>query len=175
MSPVSEEASVDGQSLRPSADTAAGQLTIAFKRAMVAVRRLRGRETQRSDQVSYAQYGLLFGLAGMCERSARDLAEHVDLTPATVTQMLESLEAQGLVTRVRSELDRRVVLSSLTQRGEQLVAERHAQIEPRWRAALSGFDDDELLVAARVLGRLADYFDAMLDEDVPSADTAPSS
>ena len=158
--------------LRPGPETPYGQLGLAFKRAMVAVRRLRGRETHRSDQVSYAQYGLLFGLAGMCERSARDLAEHADLTPATVTQMLESLEAQGLVTRIRSEQDRRVVLSSLTERGEQLVAERHAQMEPRWRAALDGFDDAELVVAARVLDRLADYFDALLDDDAPLTGTA---
>ncbi|MGH2849132.1 MAG: MarR family winged helix-turn-helix transcriptional regulator [Solirubrobacteraceae bacterium] len=154
-------------SLGPSADTPHGQLGLAFKRAMVAVRRLRGRETQRSEQISYAQYGLLFSLAGMCERSARDLAEHADLAPATVTQMLESLEAQGLVTRTRSDQDRRVVLSSLTERGEQLVAERHAQMEPRWRAALDRFDDAELIVAARVLDRLADYFDALLESDAP--------
>jgi DNA-binding MarR family transcriptional regulator len=155
--------------LGPGPDTPHGQLSVAFKRAMVAVRRLRGRETHRSEQLSYAQYGLLFGLAGMCERSARDLAEHADLTPATVAQMLESLEAQGLVKRSRSEQDRRVVLSSLTERGEQLVAERHAQMEPRWRAALDAFDDAELVVAARVMDRLADYFDALLEDDTPGA------
>jgi len=157
--------------LGPGPETPHGQLGAAFKRAMVAVRRLRGRETHRSEQLSYAQYGLLFGLAGMCERSARDLAEHADLTPATVAQMLESLETHGLVTRTRSEQDRRVVLSSLTERGEQLVAERHAQMEPRWRAALDGFDDTELIVAARVLDRLADYFDALLEDDTPGAGT----
>ena len=159
----------------PGPETPHGQLGAAFKRAMVAVRRLRGRETHRSEQLSYAQYGLLFGLAGMCERSARDLAEHADLTPATVAQMLESLEAQGLVTRTRSEQDRRVVLSSLTERGEQLVAERHAQMEPRWRAALDGFDDTELIVAARVMDRLADYFDALLEDDTPGAGTPTAS
>jgi DNA-binding MarR family transcriptional regulator len=141
-------------------ETPHGQLGTAFKRAMVAVRRLRGRETHHPGQISYAQYGLLFSLAGMCERSARDLAEHADLTPATVAQMLESMEAQGLVTRIRSDQDRRIVLSSLTERGEQLVAERHAQMEPRWRAALNEFNDRELIIAARVLNRLADYFDA---------------
>lgn len=156
--------------------TPQSQLGVSFKRAMVAVRRLRGRETHRSEHVSYAQYSLLFGLAGMCERSARDLAEHADLTPATVTQMLESLESQGLVTRIRSEQDRRVVLSSLTERGEQLVAERHAQMEPRWRAALDGLDDSELLIAARVLDRLADYFKSLLDDDeTPPAEIAPES
>jgi DNA-binding MarR family transcriptional regulator len=116
---------------------------------MVAVRKVRGRETNRPGQISFAQYGLLHGLAGECERSARDLAEHADLSPATVTQMLEHLEAAGLVTRTRSEQDRRVVLSVLTERG-----------------AVAEFSESELAVASRVLNRLADYFDEMLVEPV---------
>jgi DNA-binding MarR family transcriptional regulator len=174
---ASSNAARDRLSPRPVSETPHGQLGSAFKRSMVAVRRLRGRETHRQDQISYSQYGLLFSLAGMCERSARDLAEQADLTPATVAQMLESLEAQGLVTRIRSDHDRRVVLSSLTERGEQLVAKRHAQMEPRWRAALNEFDDVELIIAARVLNRLADYFDALLDDAAPltaSTDLADS-
>jgi len=150
-------------------ETPAGQVGQAFKRAMVATRKLRGRETQRPGQLSFAQYGLLFGLAGTCERSARELAEHADLTPATVTQMLEHLEAAGLVKRTRSEQDRRVVLSVLTDRGAAVVAERHAQMEPRWRAALDEFSDDELSAAARVLGRLADYFNDLLEDDQRSS------
>jgi MarR family transcriptional regulator, organic hydroperoxide resistance regulator len=149
--------------------TASGRLGLAFKRAMVAVRKLRGRETNRPGQISYAQYGLLFGLAGMCERSARELADHADLSQATVAQMLEHLEAAGLVKRTRSEEDRRVVLSSLTERGAAVVAERHAQMEPRWRAALSEFTDEELDAAARVLDRLADYFDEQLEGAQPPA------
>ncbi len=144
--------------------TAIGRLGVAFKRSMVAVRRLRGRETHRPGQISYAQYGLLFGLAGMCERSARELAEHADLSPATVAQMLEHMEAAGLVKRTRSEQDRRVVLSVLTERGAAVVAERRARMEPRWQAALTEFSEAELDAAARVLDRLADYFDDLLDD-----------
>jgi DNA-binding MarR family transcriptional regulator len=144
--------------------TPEGQLGLAFKRAMVAIRKLRGRETHRPGQISYAQYGLLFGLAGMCEGSARELAEHTDLTPGTVTQMLDHLEAAGLVTRTRSETDRRIVLSSLTEHGAEVVAERQAQMEPRWQAALAGFSDEELTAAARVLNSIADYFDGLLDD-----------
>lgn len=166
---ASSTAGADRLPMRPGPETPHAQLGVAFKRAMVAVRRLRGRETQRSEQISYAQYGLLFGLAEMCERSARDLAEHAELTPATVAQMLVSLEAQGLVKRTRSAQDRRVVLNSLTHRGAQLVAERHAQMEPRWRAALDEFDDAELVIAARVVDRLADFFDALLKDDAPGA------
>jgi DNA-binding MarR family transcriptional regulator len=145
--------------------TPAGQLGLAFKRAMVAVRRLRGRETHRPGQVSYAQYALLFGLDGTCARSARELADDTDLSPGTVAQMLESLEAAGLVKRNRSEDDRRVVLSVLTGHGAAVVAERKARLEPRWQAALAEFSDSDLEAAARVINRLADYFDALSCDD----------
>jgi MarR family transcriptional regulator, organic hydroperoxide resistance regulator len=136
------------------------ELGRSFKAAMAAVRRLRGRETHRPGGLSNAQYSLLFGLAGQCgEMSSRDLADAADLTPATVTQMLDSLEAAGLVVRSRSEKDKRVVLTTLTERGQQLVDEHRARVEPKWQASLAQFSDDELRTAAAVLARLADYFE----------------
>jgi DNA-binding MarR family transcriptional regulator len=137
------------------------QLGRAFKAAIAAVRRLRGRETHRPGELSNAQYGLLFSLAGGCERSARELADAAALTPATVTQMLDSLAAHGLVQRVRSERDKRIVLTTLTDRGRAVVEEHRARVEPRWRAALSEFTDDELRTAAAVLERLARHFDEL--------------
>src|SRR5579862_7303148 len=97
------------------------QLGFAFKSAMAAVRRLRGRETHRPGSLSNAQYGLLFGLCGNEPRSARELAVAADLTAATVAQMLEGMEAAGLVERTRSEVDKRIVLTSLTARGRAVV------------------------------------------------------
>jgi DNA-binding MarR family transcriptional regulator len=137
----------------------------SFKAAMAAVRRLRGRETQRPGELSFAQYSLLFGLIDGPARSARELADAADLSPATVTQMLDSLAAGGLVQRVRSPTDKRVVLTSLTERGSALLAERRARMEPRWRHALAGFSDHELLTAATVLDRLRDTFDDIADSD----------
>jgi MarR family transcriptional regulator, organic hydroperoxide resistance regulator len=139
----------------------------SFKAAMGAVRRLRGRDTHRPGQLSYAQYGLLFGLAESTGLSSRDLAIAADLSPATVTPMLDHLAEAGLVDRTRSESDKRVVIVSLTERGHALVRARHARLEPRWRAALLEFDDDELLSAARVLDRLTALFNEF-DDDQPS-------
>lgn len=143
------------------------ELGLAFKRAMVAVRRLRGRETHRGrtgcDSLSNAQYGLLFGLDGGAAMSARELSEAAALSPATVTQMLDGLEAAGLVERVRSSTDRRIVLTTLSDHGRSLVAERRARVEPLWRAALAEFDDSELRSAAAVLGRLARYFEELAE------------
>lgn len=152
---------------------------LAFKRAMVAVRKLRGRQTQRPEEISYAQCGLLFGLAHGNPTSARELADQVELTPATVAQMLEHLEAAGLVHRSRSEHDRRVVLSTLTERGAAFVSCRHARMEERWRAMVADFSDAELDATARVLERIAEFFDAMPsdsgvpgDRDISSGDAA---
>jgi len=130
----------------------------SFKAAMAAVRRLRGRETHRPGDLSYAQYSLLFGLAGGATRSARQLAELADVSPATVTQMLDHLAAAGLVHRVRSDEDKRIVLTSLTARGNEVIEARRCEMEPRWRAALSEFSEDELRIAAAVLDRLATLF-----------------
>ncbi len=136
--------------------TSVGQ---SFKTAMGAVRRLRGRETQRIGKLSYAQYSLLFGLAAEPQLSASQLACVADLAPATVTEMLDHLEADGLVERVRSDRDKRVVFVSLTRRGRTLVGQRRADWERRWQAALAEFDDEQLLAAAAVLDRLAELFD----------------
>jgi DNA-binding MarR family transcriptional regulator len=146
------------------------QLGRSFKAAMAAVRRLRGRETHRPGELSFAQYSLLFGLVDGGQMSARELAVAADLSPASVTQMLENLAAIGLVERVRSEGDKRVVLTSLTERGSALLAERRARLQPRWRDALAEFSDEELRTAAVVLDRLRDAFSDMAESEQPEVD-----
>jgi DNA-binding MarR family transcriptional regulator len=150
----------DGSELDPQ-----GHVGRAFKAAMTSMRRLRGRETQHLGRLSYAQYGLLFGLAEQNELPARQLAALADLAPGTVTEMLDHLEADGLVERKRSSLDKRVVLVSLTERGDELVRERRKKLEGRWQQALSSFNDEELRAAAAVLERLSALFDSFDGND----------
>jgi DNA-binding MarR family transcriptional regulator len=137
----------------------------AFKGTQAAVRRMRGRETHHPGELSYAQYGLLFALSDGEPRSSRELALAADVSPATAAEMLDSLAASGLVERTRSHDDKRIVLTSLTQRGKAVIEERHARYEPRWRAALAGFTQDELHTAARVLDALRHMFDELADSD----------
>ena len=79
--------------------------------------------------------------------------------------MLDGLAASGLVERTRSQVDKRIVLTSLTEHGRALIDERRAQYEPRWRAALEGFSDEELLTAASVLEALREMFDELADSE----------
>jgi DNA-binding MarR family transcriptional regulator len=141
-------------------DEVVEELRESFRGVMTAIRRLRGRETHRGDDLSFAQYSLLFYLADG-ELSAGALATAAALSPASVTQMLDGLEAASLVARTRSQRDKRVVLVSLTEHGRSVVAERRAHFERVWRAALEEFDERELAAASAVLNRVQDLFEEM--------------
>jgi DNA-binding MarR family transcriptional regulator len=145
--------------VEPVPEAPSQRLGRSFKATMGAVRRLRGRETHRHGDLSFAQYGLLFGLEDKPELSTRELAVMADLSAATATQMLDHLEASGLVARTRSEQDKRVVLVSLTASGREAIIVRKARFQSRWDEALAEFSDDELAVAAAVLDRLSAMFD----------------
>jgi DNA-binding MarR family transcriptional regulator len=142
------------------------QFGTAFKGALAAARRFKGRETHRPGTLSYAQYGLLFGLERGEAIPTRELAEAAELSPSTATQMLDNLERDGLVERTRSLEDKRVVLVSLSDRGRAVVDERRMLYEPRWREALAEFSDDDLLTAAAVLDRIRELFGALYEEPV---------
>jgi DNA-binding MarR family transcriptional regulator len=144
-------------------ELARAELGRAFKAAMVAVRRLRGRETHRAGELSYAQYSLLAELDERGELAAGELAAAAALSPATVTQMLDHLAAAGLVVRTRSDRDRRIVSSRLADAGRELVEQRRRAVTPLWTAALDEFTPEELRTAAAVIERLRQVFEA-LDE-----------
>ncbi len=148
----------------PEAEAAAQQLSRAFKGALAALRRMRGREIHGPGQLSDAQYGVLFCLREAEHMSSGEIAVAADLSPASVTEMLEGLAQAGLVERTRSERDRRVVLSRLTPRGRELVEARHATFVPRFRAAMDRFTPEELQTAAAVLDSLRQMFDELVEE-----------
>jgi len=164
MSPTARTAR--GKSKRASEQSAAlERFGIAFKHANAAVRRLRGRDTRRPGELSYAQFGLLFGLAEHGELSASELAGYADVAPATATEMLDGLAAAGLIDRRRSERDRRLVLVSLTPHGSELVAARRAHYKSCWDEALAEFGAAELNTASAVLDSMRAMFDRLASAD----------
>jgi DNA-binding MarR family transcriptional regulator len=149
------------------------QVGRAFKGALAAVRRLRGRETHQPGELSDAQYSALFCLRTAETLSSGEIAVAADVSAASATEMLEGLARAGLVERVRSERDRRVVLSSLTERGRELVEARRARIQPRFEAALAQFSAEELQSTAAVLDALRAMFEELAEErtiETPPAD-----
>jgi DNA-binding MarR family transcriptional regulator len=136
------------------------ELGLAFRNVFRAVSRLRGRDTHLAgEELSHAQFELLIELDERGALAAGELATAARCTPATVTQMLDSLAESGHVERVRSEADRRVVVSRLTDQGHAKIQAKRAAWQGRWQAALGDIPDRDLRAAARVLRRLGEMFD----------------
>jgi DNA-binding MarR family transcriptional regulator len=77
----------------------------------------------KSAGVTSPQYQAMLAIEASEHRelSVKSLAHGMLLKPNGAVQLVDRLEAQGLVQRRTSPLDRRSVLVSLTHRGEQLV------------------------------------------------------
>ncbi|WP_037601952.1 MarR family winged helix-turn-helix transcriptional regulator [Streptacidiphilus rugosus] len=71
--------------------------------------------------LTHAKYSLVSSLYGMQlagrRPSQRELADHTGLEPLYVSKLARSLESDGLVERVRDEVDTRAVRLALTERG----------------------------------------------------------
>lgn len=141
----------------------------SFKGASAAIRRLRGRDTHRPGALSHAQYQVLFELLRRGESPAGELAAIAEVSPASITQMLDRLADAGLVARVRSEEDRRVVVSRLTDAGHAACERRRAAIEPLLAEVFADFSMAELRTAAAVLDQLTTLFERLDAEPDPPA------
>ncbi len=158
----------------PSGEAWSSELTDlgrAFRRVFRGVIRMRGRDTHLGGtELSHAQFELLIELYERGELPAGELAAAARLSPAAVTQMLDHLAAAGQVERVRSQSDRRVVVSRLTPQGRRKILAKRAIWQSRWEHALDGLSARELQAATRVLERLSAVFEDA--EDCPAQDDA---
>ena len=130
---------------------------------MGAERRLRGRDQHRKndDGLTVAQVRALFALDQNEPATVGEIADTARLSPASVTAMLDELERDGIVTRVRSDADRRRVLVTLTDEGRALLKKRRRLWLKRWELALTDVPEGDLEAAAEVMCRIAGVLDEL--------------
>lgn len=142
-------------------DAAMAELGKAWREVAIANRRLRGRDARQAGELSVPQYMLIGMLLDVEESASGELAENAGLTAATATHMLEQLVREGVVERERSPADRRVVVTRLTPKGRKLVERKHEAMARAWAAVVEDLDDEALVNAADVLGRMVSYVDRL--------------
>jgi DNA-binding MarR family transcriptional regulator len=146
-------------------------LRAAFRRTLRSVNRLRGRDTHLAGgELSHAQFELLMELADRGPLPAGELAAAASLTPGTVTQMLDHLAGSGHVERLRSQTDRRVVVSRLTRRGREQIEAKREAVQQHWEEALAGLEPAELRAATKVFERVSAMIEA---SSAPPCEGAP--
>ncbi|WP_286238544.1 MarR family winged helix-turn-helix transcriptional regulator [Neptuniibacter halophilus] len=62
--------------------------------------------------------------------TASELSQQVAIDNATMTGLLDRLEATGILNRQPKADDRRAIMISLTQEGEKLAAEVYSRVRP---------------------------------------------
>lgn len=137
------------------------ELADTLQGLLAAIRRVRGRESQQREALTFAQWRLLRPLAEEDELNATTLSRAAELTPATVTAMLDQLVTAGIVERTRCDADRRVVQNRLTPAGRAAWRAKEDELRDKWTCALADLTDDELEVGAHILTQLRGYFEAL--------------
>ncbi|SDS69481.1 DNA-binding transcriptional regulator, MarR family [Nocardioides scoriae] len=84
-------------------------------------------------EVTLAQHRVLVLLSARGDQPVGDIADGLGVNPSNATRICDRLQRLNLISRTRSEQDRRVVVISLSPQGADLVravtARRHVEVE----------------------------------------------
>ena len=145
------------ESLRP--DNSLGRL---MKRVMQSLQQQVDRRLAEHD-LTHAQWLPLYRIArGECDTMAA-LARDQALDPGAMTRAIDRLEAKGLLRRVRSLQDRRVVKLELTEAGREASQHVTPVLAEVLNAHLAGFSEAEWRQLLGLLERMVINGDALRD------------
>jgi DNA-binding MarR family transcriptional regulator len=136
-------------------DPAAG-FAAAWEEFVLAIRRAQARGQQSGEELTLAQYYMLFPLLSDATLPVSRLAQYAGVAAPTATRMIDSLERAGAVRRERTHDDRRTVLISLTPSGRELMARRQQELAHRRRTLYERLEPEEREPSERLLRHLAE-------------------
>jgi DNA-binding MarR family transcriptional regulator len=123
------------------------QLLTAFFEGMASMHRslaICGHGMSVHEVPTRAQFMLMGVLGRDGGQSVKELAEHFKMSSSAVTQLVDQLVDERLVTRKEGNEDRRKTTVSLTQKGRKLLEESRKARLARVREMLAGLTDAEL-------------------------------
>lgn len=109
---------------------------------------------------------VLYALNRQGSLTIGQLAQAIKLSQATVTSILDRLLRRGLIERQRSELDRRKVYISLSERGRDTLAKAPTPLQQHFISAYSELEDWEQTLILSSVQRIAHMMDVA---DMPVA------
>lgn len=98
----------------------------------------------RSSNLNYLQLHALENIHEEGAVKTLDISKAMEISPSTLIGVLDELERQGLIRRERQEKDKRVVLVSVTKKGEAVVMRHYKEDELFLSNLLKPLDEREL-------------------------------
>lgn len=106
------------------------------------------------DQMTMAEYHLLKLLHRDGSLRITDLAHHLGVSPAHVTNVTDRLENKGWAVRRRSEQDRRAVVLHITEAGRKRMDRLQQKREEYFQKKLSSLSTESIYTLIDFLKRL---------------------
>lgn len=125
-------------------------------RRIVRASDLGSRSLQKSSGLTAPQLAVLTAVGSHGEISTTRIAAQVDLSPATVVTILDNLERRDLVGRRRSNEDRRIVHTRLTETGAAVLAQSHGPFSDSFAARFAALPPERRRQMVESLAQLAD-------------------
>jgi DNA-binding MarR family transcriptional regulator len=138
-----------------------------LKEMQSAIETLFGRfkqETHKLNSPEHLADGQIFLLFNLCQKgicNASDVANMIGITSGAVTGMTDKLVSLGLITRERSEQDRRVVLFSITEKGKEVIGRIREKRFSRINDLFKQITNDELETTIKVFNKIT----ALMDQE----------
>lgn len=136
------------------------------ERVLVTLRRimramdLHSRRLIKTAGLTAPQLLLLRSIDELGAVSISRLSGHMNLSQATVTTILDRLSSRGLVSRRRSEADKRIVHAFLTDAGRRLLADAPPPLQDLFSDRFRELPDWEQSMIIAALQRVAGLMDA---------------
>ncbi|HUH38078.1 MAG TPA: MarR family transcriptional regulator [Spongiibacteraceae bacterium] len=149
-----------------------------WQEVLMALRRIiratdmQSKRMERSSGLTIPQVIVLSAIAKLGTATVRRISEEVSLSQATVTTILNRLEERGLLSKIRNDLDRRAVDTSLTEAGRQALANAPPLLHERFIARFEALHDWEKTQILSALQRVATMMDADQLDAAPLLDIA---
>lgn len=136
-------------------------------RRIIRATQINAKALAAHSQLTVSQLMVLQLLSAHGELTPRQLAQHVNLTQATVTTLLDRLEERNFISRRRSDQDKRRVHVTLSNEGAKQLARAPQTLHSRFTiqfGKLQAWEQTQILSA---LQRIAHFL------DVASVDASP--
>lgn len=117
---------------------------------------IRTHELLEEIGVHHGQPGMLFTLNKKDGQSQKDLADKLNLAPATITVMLKRMEKAGLVERRQDPEDLRVSRVYLTDKGRTLCEQSNEVMKKIEKETFANFTTEEKIMLRRLLMQMKD-------------------
>ncbi|HVC61494.1 MAG TPA: MarR family transcriptional regulator [Acetobacteraceae bacterium] len=154
-------------------DDRIGEALRAYVKLLRAGKAVLGRVEPRlaAAGLTPTQLGVLEAILHKGTLTQRELGRKVLTSAGNMTDVVDKLEARGLVRRIRSPHDRRIVSVALTHPGQALIEALFPRHARDIAAAMGGLSREELRMLGALLRKLGL---AASGEDTPLAETCPA-